>query len=234
VISGSFTTTPSSICGSASMATATHGTPGSRSFDDFGDRVKHVDFNDASARLPQADDGGPVGNAHHYIGFENLAEGDLLALHYPDDPAHELEYTTFGIWDLARNSVDSHIGGAAWGAITPVADMPTSASATYTGGLLGTRIAADGEVSHYEATSFLTALFDFDQVTLYSLNTRDLETGADTGGLDLFVRAVGSIVDNTFTSPANAIGLNGDGMAEGQYNGAFYGPHGEEAAAGSA
>ncbi len=172
-----------------------------------------------------------------YIAFElvdsNENVTDRLVVHAADDDADELDYLSFGVWQLDLLKSAGHFGGAAWGRVTEVDAMPddTAPTAIYTGGLLGQHVSeADGSTTLYEAVSTVTANFGASTVTLSSSGTRNLETGVAFSALDLQMQAGQSapLTGNYFVSADNALRIAGTDNVDGQFGGAFYGPDAEE------
>lgn len=172
------------------------------------------------------------GDTDDFLVFSNDVGGetaDQLWFHAPDDDTRALEYTSFGMWALGLDSIEANVGSAIWGASTAELDMPIVGTATYEGQLLGTWIDNAGTMGQYEADSELAADFVAGSVALSSTNTRNLETGAAQGGLDIFNNGNAIIDGNSFTG--GSFGIVADGLSFGEFNGSFYGPNAEEAGA---
>lgn len=151
---------------------------------------------------------------------------------YVED-GEELEYMTFGLWELGIGDESMNIGGAAFGALTRVSgteSMPTVGGATYEGDLIGYNVLA-GSTTVYVADSRLVADFGELEVTFSSSGTRNLATGVENPGFNL-VETTGAINGNTFSGSGLTIaGLAGQAGNEdsGSFGGAFFGPEAAEA-----
>lgn len=152
------------------------------------------------------------------------AETDVLHLNEGED----LEYMTFGLWEIGLGEETIDVGGAAWGALTPTAgdnSMPAGGTASYSGELIGYNVLA-ATTTVLIADTTLAANFDADTVSLSSTNTRALIGGAPSAGLNI-TASPGTISGNGFSG--NALNLEAAGDFEGSYGGAFYGPDAAEA-----
>ena len=148
----------------------------------------------------------------------------------------QLEYMTFGLWEIGLADKNVNIGGAAFGDLSPVTDtgsMPDTGTATYRGDLIGYNILTSGATTVYVADSFLEANFaaPSPSVTFSSSGTRNLATGVEDPGFNL-VETTGAINGNTFSGSGLTIAdLAGQAGNEdsGSFGGAFFGPEAAEA-----
>lgn len=154
--------------------------------------------------------------------------------------AISLTYSTYGVWTTTGPTGITRVGAFATGTSTTPAQMPTTGTATYTGGAAGyaiTNIAANN-VSFVGDTRFD---LDFAARTMTggvtNITTRNLATPATSGTLGPIIFGSGSIdLATTHFSggaaaisflPGAAIDLTG---AVGKVDGVFYGPNAAEAA----
>ena len=138
-----------------------------------------------------------------------------------------LEYMTFGLWELGLDGTSRNIGGAAFGALTPVSgtnSMPAIGTATYTGELIGYQVQATSTVVHV-ADSTLVADFAAPTVTFSSSGTRRLVDGVDASNLNI-APSPADITGNTFRGN---VSLAGTDCCPGEFGGAFFGPEAAEA-----
>lgn len=169
--------------------------------------------------------------AYGRFAIENEAEDETDVLHLNE--GEDLDYMTFGVWEIGLGEETIDMGGAAWGALTPTAGdnpMPATGEASYAGELIGYNFTG-GATTVYIADSNLAADFDADTVSLTASNTRALIGGAGAPGLDI-VASPGTISGNGFTGTAINLQAQVDDPLldfDGQYGGAFYGPDAAEA-----
>jgi hypothetical protein len=145
---------------------------------------------------------------------------DRLSLNVGED----LNYLSFGLWELDLGQPSIDVGGAAWGATTPT--MPLAGTATYEGDLIGYNVLA-ASTTTYVADSTLAADFGAGTVTFSSSNTVNLETGAPAAGFNITPTA-GTISGNGFSGSNPQIAAD-PGAFVGSFGGNFYGPDAAEA-----
>ena len=150
-------------------------------------------------------------------------------LYVTDDD--ELDYMTFGIWEIGEGLDSVDLGGSAWGNPTSVDQdavnpMPLAGTAEYEGGLIAHNVRSE-ETRIYTATSLLVADFTEGEVTFSSTGTQRLDGfDAEPELLDIEPTTV-SIEGNTFSS--DTIDIAAPGNFEGGFGGAFYGANAAEA-----
>ena len=165
--------------------------------------------------------------AGRFGAYESEDENHRLYLNQDDD----LDYMTYGIWELGLGQASIDIGGAAWGALTPTAGenpMPISGSATYEGDLIGYNVRAT-TTDIYVARSILEASFTGGggTVTFSSTETRNLATGNMNSVFDI-EETSGTISGNTFSGTGLSLNVAGASF-DGDFGGAFFGPDAAEA-----
>ncbi len=152
---------------------------------------------------------------------------DRLSLNVGED----LNYLSFGLWELDIGQASIDVGGAAWGAVTPTVGtgaMPTVGTATYEGDLIGYNVLAADTIT-YVADSTLVADFGAGPgtVTFSSSNTVNLATGVANPDFDI-TPTTGTISGNGFSGDDPQIAAPG-GIFVGSFGGNFYGPDAAEA-----
>lgn len=154
---------------------------------------------------------------------------DSLAL-FADPTAMGFNYQTFGVWATGLNGNSGKAAAGSFGAMTAVADMPNTGTATYDGEAVGLYVDrnADAADDVYLTRADMQAIADFadEEIAFSTSNTsaREFETGADAGFFDNLNMAGTLDIDGaTFEGNVTA----GDGLA-GDASGRFYGPDAEE------
>lgn len=151
----------------------------------------------------------------------------LLILLNPQDPVLDFTYGTFGNWlDVDLATAELSQGFVIFGVRTPVADVPSTGTATYNGETIGALVDAAGTVFTVAGDAQLVA--DFAAGTL----------GGDftgIGKINVLTDVVSPWRDFTITTTINGNAFDGtaqtdDGVLSGTAAGGFFGPAAEEAA----
>jgi hypothetical protein len=180
------------------------------------------DFEDPAAAV------GTGASASRYVAYEIDDGGvtDRLQLNVGEG----LTYLNFGLWELDLDQTTVDIGGAAWGATTPLSGtgaMPIAGTATYEGDLIGYNVLA-ASTDTYVADSTLAADFGAGTVTFSSANTVNLATGAAAAAFNI-AASTGTITGNSFSGVDPQLVGNPPGTFDGSFGGNFYGPDAAEA-----
>lgn len=138
-----------------------------------------------------------------------------------------LEYQSFGIWQTGRTTASGTIGAISAGAPTAGASIPTSGTATFSGGAIGLAVDNAGTTSSVSANGTVNVNFGSRAITLSTTSSykTNMITGAVAAAPDLNLS--GSM---TYAPASNA--FNGTvttaGGAYGSTSGRFYGPSAQE------
>jgi hypothetical protein len=167
--------------------------------------------------------GGELEGDPRFVAIERETDTLFQVVVLSDPEAFGFNYLMFGEWASVRAPTpEILLGWGAFGARTQVAGMPTADTATYTGAAIGAAFAADGEVLDLGADVELNADFAAATLGFATTGTRDLETGAPIGDLDM-----------GGTLSIDGAGFGGTASTtsgwSGPVDGSFYGPAAEEA-----
>jgi len=167
-----------------------------------------------------------------------VADEDDFAMHVAGEGF--LSYARFGYWeDSTANSLQPTIGFFASGRETPLAQMPTSGVAEYTGATLGMGI-SDAGLARLSGALTMTVNFATGAMSGEVANLRAdyLATapGATPGNAFAFTTlrlSAPNIVGNGFTGPALGFAMSGANeiaVTSGTMTGQFFGPQAQEMA----
>lgn len=153
-----------------------------------------------------------------------------------------LTYSTYGTWRKVDNVPQDYYFGTFWaGMTTPLAQMPSSGSATYTGGAAGYLTVVDSgtytKVAAITGSAVLTANFSSGTIagTLAFGNSNTIIstiTGGDINSVTVDLASTSFKGNNSFAGSAS---LSGTGVTStsGSYTGTFYGTSAAEVAGGA-
>ncbi|TVQ37453.1 MAG: hypothetical protein EA356_04065 [Geminicoccaceae bacterium] len=159
-----------------------------------------------------------------YFGFPD-DDNDVVVV--VNAPVLGFEYMSFGFWASEGANLSGTGGAGAFGALTPVANIPSSGTASYDGVLSGILITPDAFGSVVDADVALTADFAASSLGFNSTNTVVFDFfGVGTAEPDLNLSGTLAITGNRFAGTVNTAAPGGSGVAEGS----FYGPSAQEAA----
>ncbi|MEO0035903.1 MAG: hypothetical protein RLZZ501_1926 [Pseudomonadota bacterium] len=150
-----------------------------------------------------------------------------------------LTYSTYGTWLKVDNAPQDYYFGTFWaGMTTPVAQMPSSGTATYTGGAAGYLAANYTQVASITGTAVLTANFSSGTIagTLsFSSASNSIISTITSSGLSSVTVDLASTSfkgSNSFTGSASFSGGSVT-TSSGSYTGTFYGTSAAEVAGGA-
>jgi hypothetical protein len=159
-----------------------------------------------------------------------------------------LAYATFGVWSLNpcsnnANCLPTYVGSYAGGqpGQSPTTAMPTTGSATYSGGAVGYIVATTGpnNAGQFYGTSNLTANFATGGITgsISGINAYSVQnngSGATPLGTVNTIGLAATISGSNFTGTTNVTGGAGTAFdisgATGSLSGSFFGPSAQEVA----
>jgi hypothetical protein len=150
----------------------------------------------------------------------------------PPNPTLAWNYQSFGYW-LTFPSASSALAGAiSFGNVTPMAGIPTSGTATYTGLSSGGYVDQTGAVFVHAAQMQSTVDFGARSVAFSTSNTTisPLNTATPTAfpALNLTGNLTITSGVNQFTGAVTAPGGGGTPAMAGTATGRFYGPNAQE------
>ena len=156
------------------------------------------------------------------------SNGGFVELNGLSPYASNLSWTTYGVWD-AGNSTAFRFASFATGYITPVANIPTTGSATFTGETRGVVSTPSGECVCLFGNAALQANFGTGNITgnLTNMNVAGAPwnnvslTGTMASGVNAFSGTTG-----VTSAPPGEWTLNNS--ASGTFVGRFFGPNAEE------
>jgi hypothetical protein len=166
-----------------------------------------------------------------YYSGTSTTDGSAVSV-YDYSKTFDLQYVSFGRYEaLSADGSYTYTGVYVSGVQTPMAEMPSSGYAAYSGGTtgyVGTEDSmANGTANPFIGTITLTA--DFAHKTI-SGSLSNLTTG-NNASINNITLASTSISGNGFSGSASTSGSNGDidtsGLS-GTYSGNFYGPGAQE------
>ncbi len=149
---------------------------------------------------------------------------------YPYDPSSiGWDYQTFGIWETGRGTGSGTAGAISVGAVTSVASMPTTGTATYSGYSGGAYVNSSGadfltRSTVTMATNFATRTIAFSTGSTVKVATTALTTAINDNNLNLSGNLTWNSGSSAFTGTISTTG----GMTT-VVNGNFYGPSAIEA-----
>lgn len=167
-----------------------------------------------------------------------VADEDDFAMHVAGEGF--LSYARFGYWeDSTANTLQPTIGFFASGRETPLAQMPTSGIATYTGATLGMGLSNAG-LARLSGALSMTVNFDTRTMSgeITNLRADYLATApgaapGNTFAISTLRMSTLNIVGSGFTGPAGGFVGSGPGetaVASGTMTGQFFGPQAQEIA----
>lgn len=148
-----------------------------------------------------------------------------------------LSYSTFGQWNVSIGGTVSSIGFYSVGSPTPVANVPTTGSATYTGGATGVATLNSSSTGYpFNGTATLNAVFSSETITGAITNITAYGIGQPntvSGSLNDIELTAGTISGNGFAGMASTSSTAGTAAntsgATGSFRGNFFGPAAQEA-----
>ncbi len=155
--------------------------------------------------------------------------------------ASALSYATYGVWDQETATDLLSFGAFAGGVQTPVAQVPSTGTATYIGNVAGAAFNLPTSASSVTSVAFTgTATFnaDFAQHAVTGaftgLSATNRQSGAALGTMSDIALSAGNIAGAAFTGSAAAMATSGsvvnlNGMT-GRFGGEFFGPNAAEVA----
>lgn len=179
-------------------------------------------------------------NANEYSGSFG-ASGTTYSVNLNDvGVANGLSYSTFGDW-TTYNGSNNLVGFGVYsvGSQTPLSSMPTTGTATYSGGAIGAVVVNSSGTSYGLSSSSVTLNANFGansitgtiaNISAYSVSNAGT---APVGTMNDINLTGGTISGNSFTgsaaassTPGTAVNITG---ATGSFLGSFYGPAAQEA-----
>jgi hypothetical protein len=156
--------------------------------------------------------------------FLESTDGERLALIIDEGAGGPFEYQLFGQWltESADNAATAGVG--AYGARTPVDNMPRQTVATYAG--LGTGIARLGDGQAYETVTVIRVDTDFVEASISGTDTEafSLSGGGSRTAPELDFSGSGPVSGAGFTAVVSGPATSGEAT------GVFHGPNAEEVA----
>jgi hypothetical protein len=148
-----------------------------------------------------------------------------------------LSYSTFGQWNVSTGTTTNSIGFYSVGSPTPVANVPTTGSATYTGGATGVAVLNASNTGYpFNGTATLNAVFSSETITgaVTNINAYSIAQPSNSvGTLNDIDFTAGTISGNGFAGTASTSSTAGTAAttsgATGTFRGNFYGPAAQEA-----
>ncbi|HEY0525827.1 MAG TPA: transferrin-binding protein-like solute binding protein [Stellaceae bacterium] len=199
------------------ISTAADGTPQTIGFDIHGSGGDYTHTFDVSKADPNAVAGflsvnestNALGGVEHQLIFQNLS------------------YSTFGVWQLNNDDGSGVSGAFSQGKDTPVANLPTTGTATYNGSTVAqvNTVGAGGTGTTGTVTGAAALTADFGKGTVVGNFTNFAGAGGKTLN-DLTMNANIAAGTNTFAGGVQST----DGALTGNGAGAFHGPQYNEVA----
>jgi hypothetical protein len=149
-----------------------------------------------------------------------------------------LNYSTFGQWNITPSGTNTSasIGFYSVGSPTPAANVPTTGSATYTGGALGVASLNSSSASYlFSGIATLNAVFSSGTISgaITGINAYSGQTNSPAGTLNDIDLTGGTISGNGFAGSASTSSTAGTAAnfsgATGSFRGNFFGPAAQEA-----
>lgn len=150
-----------------------------------------------------------------------------------------LSYSTFGQWNITPSgstTATASLGFYSVGSPTPAANVPTTGSATYTGGALGVASLNSSSTSYlFSGIATLNAVFSSGTISgaITGINAYSGQTNSPAGTLNDIDLTGGTISGNGFAGSASTSSTAGTAAnfsgATGSFRGNFFGPAAQEA-----
>lgn len=221
--------TTTAVTSFTSMAVESLSTPGY--FIELPDKTNYT--------LSTASGSSAIVSANQLKGTDASGTGDTINVIGPTPSAAGLSYSEYGTWIESSTSKGVIGAGVFATGTTPVpSEMPTSGSATYTGGVAGVVFTSTGNASVTGGTVALSATFGSSGTitgTVTNITTASLGSTTNTGQLNDINLTGGTITGFTFAGTATPAAATSSttiniASATGTFGGQFHGPNAAEAA----
>ena len=137
---------------------------------------------------------------------------------YSDTTTLGINYQAYGIWATGLGTGSGFGGAASIGSLTPTSAVPTTGTATFTGGVGGLLIDTTGLTYLVRGNSSVVANFATRSLA-YSTTGSTFTTGQSASGLNMNGTLTYSAGSGNFTGP-----ITSSSISSGTAQGSFYGP----------